>query len=155
MSLINIKQLRNLPSADVGATIVYNGTNNVWSNIDASGIQISSGTSLERPTTPAPGLIRFNSDLNQMEYWNGSQWVQIFEGTRKFVQSFVQGDLVSNILTVTHNLNDDWCSVTVYDNTRQIVIPTAIISVNANVVEIDLTAFVTISGTWRAVIVGG
>jgi hypothetical protein len=90
-----------------------------------------------------------------MEYWDGSNWIQIKNATRKFVLSFTQSDLVVNILTVTHNLNDEWCSVTIYDNTRQIVVPTAIVSVDANSVTVDLSTFAVISGTWHAVIVGG
>ena len=155
MSLVNIKQIRNLPSASNGAVIVFNGSNNIWSNTDTNGIAISSGTTAERPLTPTPGFIRYNTDINLMEYWNGSNWIYIKDATRKYTRSFNQSDLVANILTVTHNLNDDWCTVTVYDNSRQVIIPTSVVSVDANNIDIDLSTFVTISGTWHAVVVGG
>ncbi len=155
MSLISIKQLRNLPSASNGALIVFDGNTNIWSNNDTNGIAISSGTTAQRPLSPVPGLLRFNTDDNFLEYWDGSSWIQITNATRKFTLQFDQTDLVSNTLTVTHNLNDEWCSVSVYDNSRQIIVPTAVVSVDANNLTIDLSTFTPISGTWYAVIVGG
>jgi hypothetical protein len=32
------------------------------------------GTSGQRPATPVAGMTRYNSTLNQLEFWNGSQW---------------------------------------------------------------------------------
>jgi hypothetical protein len=37
-----------------------------------------SGTTLQRPTNPSAGFMRFNTDLGLMEYWNTAGiWVQI------------------------------------------------------------------------------
>jgi trimeric autotransporter adhesin len=33
------------------------------------------GTSAERPATPQTGMLRYNSSLGRMEYWNGTAWV--------------------------------------------------------------------------------
>jgi len=46
-----------------------------------SGVLISRGTTLQRPTTTDNGLLRFNTDSTRYEYWdNGnSTWVQIMD----------------------------------------------------------------------------
>ena len=35
------------------------------------------GTTAQRPSSPFTGMIRFNSELLQVEVWNGSSWLQI------------------------------------------------------------------------------
>jgi hypothetical protein len=46
-----------------------------------SGVLISRGTTLQRPTTTDNGLLRFNTDSTRYEYWdNGiSSWIQIMD----------------------------------------------------------------------------
>lgn len=39
-------------------------------------IVIPKGTTSERPTTAEASMIRYNTDLNQMEYYNGTAWIQ-------------------------------------------------------------------------------
>lgn len=34
------------------------------------------GTTAQRPANPAAGMIRFNTDINDLEYYNGSSWMQ-------------------------------------------------------------------------------
>lgn len=43
------------------------------------GIGIPSGTTAQRPISPASTDFRFNTDLIILEYWDGSEWVQISE----------------------------------------------------------------------------
>ncbi len=43
------------------------------------GLGIIAGTTAQRPVTPAGTNFRFNSDLIILEYWDGSNWVQISE----------------------------------------------------------------------------
>lgn len=38
---------------------------------------IPSGTTAERPSLPAVGYVRQNTDLSQLETWNGAGWVGI------------------------------------------------------------------------------
>lgn len=67
----------------------YDSSNKVFKTKDAgperqfeekyhgkSSIVIPKGTTLERPTTTEPSMIRFNTDLEQMEYYNGTTWIQ-------------------------------------------------------------------------------
>jgi len=37
-------------------------------------LQVPTGTSGDRPATPAPGYLRYNTTLNIVEYYDGSQW---------------------------------------------------------------------------------
>lgn len=54
------------------------GRLNVKGRIDASGntaaLTLPKGTILQRPVGPTGGMIRFNTDLNQIEAWNGVAW---------------------------------------------------------------------------------
>ena len=73
MALIKIKQINNSP-ASTGGLIVFDGTNNVWSNNDDGAIQLSSGTTAQRPVTPTVGMLRYNSTLNCTEEYDGNEW---------------------------------------------------------------------------------
>ena len=50
-----------------------------------AGIKLPSVTSATRPTSPIPGTIIHNSNINNFEYWNGSSWLSI--GISSFVAS--------------------------------------------------------------------
>jgi hypothetical protein len=74
-------------------------------------------------------------------------------GVPAFQQDFVDGDLTAGVLTVNHNLNSQYVSVTVYNNSNLIIIPDDVTATSTTVSTIDLTSFGTLSGTWRAVII--
>jgi hypothetical protein len=71
-----------------------------------------------------------------------------------FLEDFVNGDLSSGVLTVTHGLGTQYCNVQVYDNNNDVVQPDDITATSTTVTTIDLTSYGTISGTWRAVVIG-
>lgn len=72
MSLIKIKQINNSP-ATTGGLIVYDGTNNVWSNNDDGALQTSSGTTAQRPTG-VNGMIRYSTTNNCFEGFVDGAW---------------------------------------------------------------------------------
>jgi hypothetical protein len=41
-----------------------------------SHFSVPDGGTLERPTDPVEGMVRFNDDLNTLEFWNGFEWRQ-------------------------------------------------------------------------------
>lgn len=47
---------------------------------DTGYIQVSSGTTAQRPGSPAAGMIRYNSEYLITEYYTGSSWVDITTG---------------------------------------------------------------------------
>ncbi len=68
-------------------------------------------------------------------------------------RNFVFPDLSSGILTVTHNLNSQYVSVTVFDNNNLLIIPDDVDAISTTQLTIDLTSFGSFGGAWRAVIV--
>lgn len=66
--------------------------------------------------------------------------------------TFVNADLSSGILSVTHSLNSNAVLVQVYNNSSLQITPDDIEITGANAVDVDLSSFGTISGTWRVVI---
>ena len=73
-------------------------------------------------------------------------------GVPAFILPFVDGDLSSGVLTVNHNLNAQYISVTVINNSNQIVIPDQVTMAGANACTVDLTSYGTLTGTWRVVV---
>ncbi len=42
---------------------------------DTGFLQIPSGTIAQRPTSPSQGMIRYNTDFKENEYYNGTDWI--------------------------------------------------------------------------------
>ncbi|KKM75867.1 hypothetical protein LCGC14_1385920 [marine sediment metagenome] len=72
MALIKIKQINNTP-ASTGGVVMFDGTNNQWSNNDTGAILTSSGTTAQRPTG-VNGMIRYNSTLDCQEMFVDGAW---------------------------------------------------------------------------------
>lgn len=74
-------------------------------------------------------------------------------GVPAYQANFTDANLVAGVLTVTHNLNSQYVSVVVYNNSNQIIIPDEVTATSTSVSTIDLTSYGTLTGTWRAVII--
>ena len=48
---------------------------------DTGFIQLPSGTTAQRPASPSQGMIRWNTSLGRMEYYNGTVWVYADTGS--------------------------------------------------------------------------
>ena len=59
---------------DDGESMIVNGACNLH---PLSHFKLPVGTTAQRPSSPFVGMIRFNSELLQVEVWNGSSWLQI------------------------------------------------------------------------------
>jgi hypothetical protein len=59
---------------DINLTPSGTGIVNINSN---QAVKIPVGTELQRPAIPSSGMIRFNSDTNYYEGYNGSYWIRI------------------------------------------------------------------------------
>lgn len=67
--------------------------------------------------------------------------------------TFTNATLSSGILTITHNLNRKFVDVVIADNNdRKIGNPDQITYTNNNSLQVDLTTFGTITGTWNYVV---
>jgi len=77
--------------------------------------------------------------------------IEITDNT-SYYGSFTNSDLSSGKLTITHNLGHKYCSVTIIDNNDKVIIPDDVTYSSTNSLEVDLTSYGTITGTWRYVV---
>jgi len=52
---------------------VFNGNVGVTDNAPES-TKLPAGTTAQRPTTPAVGMVRYNTDDGQFEFYDGTEW---------------------------------------------------------------------------------
>ena len=109
--------------------------------------------------TPIEGWFAWVNDENKLYRFDGSSWAE-FEaggagGSASYTTSFVNGDLSSGILTVTHNLGFTYPLVIIFDNNNKVISPDEIEYKTTNSVEVDLSSYGTIAGTWNVRVVGG
>jgi hypothetical protein len=69
---------------------------------DTGFIDIPSGNIAQRPASPTPGMIRFNTEIGVTEYWNGSRWIDPATGlgpkiTRGLIFDVDANDAASNV----------------------------------------------------------
>ncbi len=67
-------------------------------------------------------------------------------------RSFVNADLVGNILTVSHNLGEKYVHATVWSDLDRIMIPDITMAVDSNTLTLDLSSFTPLPGTWNIVV---
>ncbi len=84
MSTLNVNELHASSmnnfeiKFDDGESLIVNGT----CNLDPlSNFKLPTGTTAQRPSSPTTGMIRFNSELLQVEVWNGSSWLQVVKAS--------------------------------------------------------------------------
>jgi hypothetical protein len=66
---------------------------------------------------------------------------------------FTYSDLVAGVLTVTHNLGQQYNAVMVYNQNAVAVLPGAITASDSNTLTVDLSGAGAFSGTWSIVII--
>lgn len=136
------KDLTSPPAAVKGdAYIVGSGASGAWTSQDGNIAWYSTSWNF---VTKREGMIVWVKDEDKFYYYTGSAWVADYHE-----QSFVNGDLSSGILTVTHNLGKQYPQVIVYDNNGKKITPDDITATSTSVTTIDLTSFGTITGTWN------
>jgi hypothetical protein len=69
-------------------------------------------------------------------------------GGATYVTAFSNASLVAGILPVTHALNNRVAHVVIVDNNYKTIIPDEITSTGVNTMQVDLSSYGTISGTW-------
>lgn len=68
--------------------------------------------------------------------------------------SFTNSNLTANAYTLSHNLGQQFVSVSVFDNNNRIVLPDDITMTNSTSCSLDFTSFGALTGTWNVVAVG-
>lgn len=72
-----------------------------------------------------------------------------------FQQTFVNADLSSGILTVTHDLDQQIVQVVVEDNNSKPVLPDEITFTSTSALSLDISGHGTITGTWTVRVIRG
>jgi hypothetical protein len=98
------------------------------------------------------GLVCYIKD-EDLVYIYTTSWI-IWVGACTYLKTFTNGDLSTGKLTVTHNLNSTYPIVVVYDNNEKEIIPDDITYQSVNALEIDLTLYGSLTGTWHARVFG-
>lgn len=80
-------------------------------------IKIPSGTELERPSNPEVGYIRFSTDLDAIEWWDGTEWGS---SVNQFMTSTViTPDGVSNTYALSGNVESSYQLIVSINGTMQ------------------------------------
>lgn len=115
------------------------------------------------PTENGGILIERGSLTNAALLWDESsdRWMAGLAGSevplaRKYSTTFTSTNLTAGILTVTHNLGQQYCNVEILDGSNKRVMPDEITFGGANSLTVELSAasFGTIVGTWKVVVTG-
>jgi hypothetical protein len=95
-------------------------------------------------SSPATGLQVYDTDLNALNFYDGSAWVAISFGNDTYTQTFVTGDFTVNDLVITaatHGLGTDINIHQVYidDGTSYISSASTSVSINKSTGDVTLT----------------
>jgi len=143
----------------------YQGSQGNQGSTGAQGNQGSQGRQGDQGSTGAQGAVGSQGNQgnqgatgaqgnqgNQGASITGPQGEPGFNLNAGYSDTFVNADLSSGILSVTHNLATRNCTVSIRDNNNKIIIPDDITFDTTNTAQIDLTSYGTISGTWALTI---
>jgi hypothetical protein len=102
---------------------------------------------------------------NYLRY-NGTTWVNAapssgdittalgYTPPKIYRRSFTNSDLSAGILTVTHNLGQQYVTYVVWDNSGARIYEDNATATNSNTLTIDLSSFGTLTGTYQIVVTG-
>ena len=86
---------------------VDDGGNNIKHDIVGASTT-ASGSTADRPTDPVSGDLRFNTDTNKMEYFDGSSFLQLSkEGDVAITQDSFTGDGTTTAFTMSTSVASD------------------------------------------------
>lgn len=135
----------------INSEVVSIADNIVILNSDVTGTPTqNSGLEVERGTVTNATLL-----------WDESndRWMAGVAGTEKrlsrtYQTSFIGGDLVAGVLTVVHDLGNQFPLVQVVDGSNKLVLPDEVTFSNVTTLTIDLTSFGSISNGWKVTVTG-
>ena len=114
------------------STVTFSGT---------GGIIPLTGTTAQRPSTPVAGTYRYNTDISDLEVWNGTAWLPL-AGTNSVISFIVNSwTLVSGntyYADIVHNLNTYILGVTLWNTATNAIIIGDVVATNANTLRITV-----------------
>lgn len=97
-----------LGNININGNVISAGTNNVTVQSDifnvssTQALKVPIGTTLERPVSAYKGYIRYNSTIDQIEWYNGTQWMSAMP---ELIQQVIDGDGVTSQFVLTREAN--------------------------------------------------
>lgn len=70
-----------------------------------------------------------------------------------YFDTFINGDLIGDFLTVTHSLGEQYVNFTVYNYTDTVV-DVGAVATSSTVLTVDFTGLTPLSGTWKIKVIG-
>lgn len=138
-------------------TTINSETIAVDDNIIVLNNNVSSGT----PTESGGVEVRRGASTSATVLWDetADEWQAGLVGAalpiaRVYRTTFTNASLTAGVLTVTHNLGQQYVTVTVVDNNAKVILPDEITFSSTTALSVDLTSFGTLSGTWRVIVCG-
>ena len=133
----------------------------VRSTATAGQTLLSSGTAGGEAAWGALNLASANAVTGALPITNGGTGATTAAAARAalgvpgvYRLAFTSANLSSNLLTVTHNLGQQFVQVSVTDNNNNYIEPDNVNMTSNAVTTIDFTSFATITGTYNVVVIG-
>ena len=144
--IVGFKSTTSLPG---GGTLAWNADPNSVTNNNTAGETLLYNCPMASQYTQDDGTAWRKSIVPNI-------WVEIGSGggggtsSDGYSRVFINSELISGILTVTHGLSSssDIVHVSVMDNNNNLIVPDNIEFISGNQCEIDLSAFVPIDSNW-------
>lgn len=128
-------------STDVLQNKTIDTSNNTITNLDT--------TNFAANIIDTDDTLAANSDLRIPTQQAVKAYVDNNISTNGATFPFTNSNLSLGLLNWVHLLGVDYPAIVVYDNNRRMIIPDEVLSVNANSVQVDLSSFAPIGGTWN------
>ena len=97
----------------------------------------------------------------QLYAWDNINNVPIRLTTSNFISgvsayrtSFTNANLSAGVLTVTHNIGNQYVVVQVFDNNNNLIVPDNVAVTSTSVVTITLTSWGSLTGSFNVVVIG-
>ena len=138
--------LGNITFSNTTISTSITGANIILSPTGAGAVKVSgtgafglpSGTSAQRPTTVAVGYARFNTDIDEVEFWDGTQWIT--PGQSVITSDVINPDGTSNVYSLSSNSTTSGVLVSINGTIQQPYTAYSIVSNNQiQFTEIPLT----------------
>ena len=114
---------------------------------------------------PSEGFICWVSDEDTYYNFDGTNWAEFVGATgptgpagesgSAYKTTFVNADLTSSKITITHSLNIEHPIVEVYDDNDDITWPTQITYLTVDTIELDFTGGTPLTGTYKVRVISG
>ena len=103
-----------ISTAQTNANIIIDPTGTGLLKIDAAnGMIVPVGGDSDRPNSPEPGTLRFNTDSAVLEYWDGSQWTSAATLATNIATQVITPNGTDNVYSLNSTTTNDGCVVAI------------------------------------------